>query len=103
MTRSEYSEFRYIRSSMRKFTLGPGTLLTIRVNASADYKKRLHELYVAADFHPASVRVDRHMFDENMRIIYISGRTWKDDEGHTRSWEELYTPDERKRFAAALE
>ena len=47
MTRQEYAEFRYIRSYEKKFDLGPGTTLTIRTDASADYKHRLHELYTS--------------------------------------------------------
>ena len=103
MTREEYNEFRYIRKSMRQFTLGYGTTLTIRTDAGADYKKRLHELYTAAGFHPASVRVDRSMYDDRERIIYIFSRTWIDDEGRERPWTELYTSEERARFAAALD
>ena len=102
MTRSEYNEFRYIRSSLKQFTLGHGTTLTIRTDASSDYKHRLDALYVSLNFHPASVRVDRHYFDDKERILYIYDRTWTDNEGQIHSWEELYTPEERARFAAAL-
>ena len=33
MTREEYNEFRYIRSSLKKFTLGHGTTVTVRTDA----------------------------------------------------------------------
>ena len=102
MTREEYNEFRYIRKSMRQFTLSYGTTLTIRTDGGADYKKRLHELYTAAGFHPASVRVDRSMYDDRERIIYIFGLTF-DLHGEQRPWTELYTSEERARFAAALD
>ena len=41
MTREEYNEFRYIRSSLKKFTLGHGTTVTVRTDAGTDYKHRL--------------------------------------------------------------
>ena len=68
MTRSEYNEFRYIRSSLKQFTLGHGTTLTIRTDASSDYKHRLDALYVSLNFHPAIVRVDLHYFDDKELI-----------------------------------
>lgn len=102
MTREEYNEFRYIRSYEKKFDLGPGTTLTIRTDASADYKHRLHELYTSWGFHPASVRVDNHFYDDRERIIYISGLSF-DLHGEQHPWTELYTPEERARFAAALD
>lgn len=102
MTRQEYAEFRYIRSYERKFDLGPGTTLTIRTDASADYKHRLHELYTSWGFHPASVRVDNHFYDDRERIIYIAGLSF-DLHGEQHPWTELYTDEERARFAAALD
>ena len=102
MTRAEYNEFRYIRSYERKFDLGPGTTLTIRTDASADYKHRLHELYTSWGFHPASVRVDNHFYDDRERIIYIHGLSF-DLHGEPHPWTELYTSEERARFAAALD
>ena len=102
MTREEYNEMRYIRSNMRQFTLGYGTTLTIRTDASADYKHRLHQLYTDAGFHPASVRVDKSMYDDRLRIIYIYGLSF-DLHGEEHPWTELYTDEERARFAAALD
>ena len=102
MTREEYNEFRYIRSSLKKFTLGHGTTVTVRTDAGADYKHRLDDLYTSLNFHPASIRRDPRMYDDKERIIYIFGRTWTDNEGRERPWTELYTPKERTSFAAAL-
>ena len=102
MTRQEYNEFRYIRSYEKKFDLGPGTTLTIRTDASADYKHRMDALYRSWGFHPASVRVDSRMFDEKERVIYIHGLTF-DLRGEQHPWSELYTNEERARFAAALD
>lgn len=102
MTRQEYNEFRYIRSYEKKFDLGPGTTLTIRTDASADYKHRLDALYRSWGFHPASVRVDSRMFDEKERVIYIHGLTF-DLRGEQHPWSELFTNEERARFAAALD
>ena len=103
MTREEYNEFRYIRSSLKKFTLGHGTTITIRTDAGADYKHRLDALYTSLYFHPASIRRDPRMYDEKERIIYIFGRTWTDNEGRERPWTELYTPEEHASFTAALD
>ena len=102
MTRQEYNEFRYIRSYEKKLDLGPGTTLTIRTDASAEYKHRLDALYRSWGFHPASVRVDSRMFDEKERVIYIHGLTF-DLRGEQHPWSELYTNEERARFAAALD
>ena len=102
MTRQEYNEFRYIRSYEKKFDLGTGTTLTIRTDASAEYKHRLDALYRSWGFHPASVRVDSRMFDEKERVIYIHGLTF-DLRGEQHPWSELYTNEERARFAAALD
>ena len=103
MKRAERSEYTYIKGyTKRGFTLSYGTTLTIRTNGSAEYKKALHDLYTGWGFHPASIRVDSRMYDENERIIYIFGATWKDNDGNDRSWTELYTADERATFAAAL-
>lgn len=102
MTRQEYNEFRYIRSYEKKFDLGPGTTLTIRTDASAEYKHRLDALYRSWGFHPASVRVDSRMFDEKERVIYIHGLTF-DLRGEQHPWSELYTNEERARFAAAID
>ena len=102
MTRDEYNEFRYIRSYERKFDLGPGTTLTIRTDAGADYKHRLDALYRSWGFHPASVRVDSRMYDDKERIIYIHGLTFV-LRGEPHPWTELYTDEERARFAAALD
>ena len=76
MKRIERNEFNYIRKSLRQFTLGYGTTLTIRTDGSAEYKQALHEHYTSLGFHPASVRVDSRMYDEKERIIYIYGLTY---------------------------
>ena len=103
MKREERNEFNYIKRSLKGFTLGYGTTLTIRTDASPEYKQALHEHYTSLGFHPASVRVDTHWYDDKERIIYIFSRTWTDDSGRERSWTELFTPEERARFAAALD
>ena len=64
MKRIERNEFNYIRKSLRQFTLGYGTTLTIRTDGSPEYKQALHEHYTSLGFHPASVRVDDRMYDE---------------------------------------
>ncbi len=102
MTRNEYNTFRYIRSMARKHPPTYGCQYTIPTDATADYKNRLHELYESLNLHPASVRVDQHYFDDKERIVYIYGRTWEDSKGNTRSWAELYTADQKARFAEAL-
>ena len=61
MKRSERNEFNYIRRSLKGFTLGYGTTLTIRTDGSPEYKQALHEHYTSLGFHPASVRVDSRM------------------------------------------
>ena len=101
MTRTERSEFCYIRRYEKQFDLGPGTTLTIRTNGSVEYKKALHDLFTGWGFHPASVRVDRTMYDTNERIIYIHGLTFN-LHGEAHPWTELYTSEEKARFAAAL-
>ena len=101
MTRAEYNEFRYIRSYEKQFALGYGTTLTIRTDGSAEYKKALHDLYTGWGFHPASVRVDRSMYDDKERIISLYGLTF-DLRGEEHPWTELYTEEERGRFEAAL-
>jgi len=103
MKRAEYNEYLYIRFSLRKSEPGYGSVLTIRTDASPEYKHKLHELYTGLGYHPASVRVDTHFFDEKMRIHYIFGQKWEDNDGHKHPWTELYTPDERARFASALD
>ena len=103
MTRAEYNEFRYIRSTCHKYGMPTyGCQYTIPTDASPDYKARLDELYRSWNMHPASVRVDTHWFDDRERIVYIYGQTWQDSEGRDRSWTELYSAEERERFAAAL-
>ena len=101
MTRTERSEYTYIKNSLKGRNLGPGCQLTIRTDAGHEYKQALHELYTGLGFHPASVRVDTHYFDDKERVIYIHGLTW-DLNGEERSWEELYTKEQKNRFAAAL-
>ena len=84
MKREEYNELRSIKSSLKKLTLGHGTTLTIRTDASPEYQHKLDEFYTGLNFHPASVRVDRRMYDDKERIIYIFSRTWTDNEGRER-------------------
>ena len=71
MKRNERNEFNDIRRSLKGFTLGYGTTLTIRTDGSPEYKQALHDHYTSLGFHPASVRVDSRMYDEKERIIYI--------------------------------
>ena len=102
MKRAEHNEYNYIRRYEKQFDLSYGTTLTIRTDGSAEYKRALHDLYTGWGFHPASVRVDRTMYDDKERIIYIYGLTY-DLHGEARPWTELYTAEERARFAAALD
>ena len=102
MKRAERSEYTYIKNSLKELELSYGTTLTIRTDASSEYKHALDTLYTSLNFHPASVRVDNHMYDGKERIIYIFSRTWEDNEGNQRPWTELYTLAERAKFEAAL-
>jgi hypothetical protein len=101
MKRTERNEFNYIKRSLKGFTLGHGTTLTIRTDASPEYKQALHEHYTSLGFHPASVRVDTHWYDDKERIIYIYGLTY-DLHGEQHPWTELYTAEEKDRFSKAL-
>ena len=101
MKREERNEFNYIRRYEKQFDLSYGTTLTIRTDGSAEFKQALHELYTGWAFHPASVRVDNRMYDDWERVIYIYGLTF-DLNGEAHPWTELYTEEERARFAAAL-
>ncbi len=101
MKREERNEYNYIRKSLKGYTLGYGTTLTIRTDASPEYKQALNSLYESLNFHPADVRVDTHWFDDKERVIYIYGRTF-DLNGEEHPWTELYTAEEKARFAAAL-
>ncbi len=104
MTREEYNLFRRIRADARRFGMPTyGCQYTIPTDGSPDFKQRLHALYESWGLHPASVRVDRHWFDDRERIIYIYGRTWEDRDGSLQSWERLYSEEERARFSAALQ
>lgn len=102
MTREERNEFNYIRKTIRSFPLTYGTLLSIRLDRSIEYKKALDALYTGLGFHPAEIISDCRRFDGKERLIYIFGRTWTDDEGETRSWEEIYTAEEKAAFEEAL-
>ena len=102
MKREERNEYNYIRRYEKQFNLSYGTTLTIRTDASADYKHRMDALYRSWGFHPASVRVDSRMYDDRERVIYIHGLTF-DLHSEPHPWTELYTNEERARFAAALD
>ena len=101
MTRAERNEFNYIRHSLRTISKNPcGAQLTIRTDAGREYKQILHALYTSLGFHPASVGIDTRRFDGKERIVYIYGiRCGNNNEYH---WTELYTKEEKDRFAAAL-
>ena len=71
MTRAERSEYTYIKNSLKGQTLSYGTTLTIRTDASTEYKQALNRLYTDLGFHPASVRVDSRMFDEKEYYLYM--------------------------------
>ena len=101
MKREERNEFNYIKRNLKGYPLGYGTTLTIRTDASTEYKQALNELYASLNFHPAGIKVDSHLYDEKERVIYIYSRTWKDN-GSLRPWTELYTSEERASFEAAL-
>ena len=101
MKRAERSEYTYIKNFEKQFDLSYGTTLTIRTNGSAEYKKALHDLYTSWGFHPASIRTDSRMYDDQERIIYLYGLTFEMN-GEDHPWTELYTRQERDALAAAL-
>ena len=105
MTRSERNEFNHIRRTVKDYAkegaLGYGTTLTIRTDAGREFKTELHGLYTSLGFHPADVRIDTKWYDDKERIIYIFGLTF-DLNGEERPWTELYTREEKERFAGAL-
>ena len=101
MKREERNEFNYIRRNLKGYPLSYGTTLTIRTDASTEYKRALNELYSGLNFHPADIKVDSHLYDDKERIIYIYSRTWESN-GISHSWTELYTSEELARFEAAL-
>lgn len=101
MTRAEYNEFRYIRSYGKKFNIGYGTTLTIRTSGGTEYKKALHDLYTGWGFHPAGIKVDSRLYDDEERIIYIYGLTFNCN-GEEHPWTEIYTAEEKAAFAATL-
>ena len=103
MTRAERSEYTNIKNSLKGMEITHGCQLTIRTDAGREYKQALNELYTSLNCHPASVRVDTHYFDDKERVVYIYGRTWTDDAGNERSWEELYSAEEKARFEAAIQ
>ena len=47
MTRAERSKYTYIKNSLKGHDLGPGCQLTIRTDASREYKQALKSLYEA--------------------------------------------------------
>jgi len=104
MTRQEYNEYRHIRHMIKTAAPKHGDTWTIRTNGSSDFKARVHEMYTAANLHPASVKTDPWMYDNNERIIYLYGadEIHYDYAGRPYTWEKLYTPEEHARFAAAL-
>lgn len=102
MTKTERNEYNHIKRSLRGFELSYRTLLTIRTDASGEYKQALHRHYTGLGFHPAEIRTDSRMFDGKERVVYIYGLTWEDCKGIEHSWAELYTKEEKIRFANAL-
>lgn len=102
MKREERDEFNFIKRRVKSFTIGFGTTVTIRTDASTEYKHALDTLYTSLNFHPASIKVDSHLYDDKERIIYIYSRTWESN-GISHTWEELYTTEELTRFKEALE
>ena len=108
MKRNEYNTYRYIMKTlhdhMKHAPLGHGDTLTIMTNASAEFKQKLDAEYRKLGFHPASIRVDTHWFDDEERIIYIYGinERYTDYYGREYGWESLYTAEEKERFAKAL-
>lgn len=109
MKRNEYNEYRYIKSDMNKMInkwhCSPyGSMYTININGtSTEYRMKLDALYRQYGYHPASIKIDTHMLDENPRICYIYGQTWEDNEGNLQSWERLYTKEEKDTFTKALD
>lgn len=95
MNRTERNEYNYIRRTVKDIISDRRAILTIRTDRSAEYKQALDALYTAAGFHPCSICIDSHMFDDNERIHYISMT-----EAESR---EAYTAGERAAFRAALQ
>lgn len=104
MKREEYNEYRYIRSMLRQMPPSYGTSCTIRTDASEDYKRKLDNLYAEYGMHPGGIRIDPTMYDDKERIIYIYGRNDRhtDYYGREYGWSDLYTTEEKERFALAL-
>lgn len=104
MKRAERSEYTYIKNSLKKATLTYGARLTIRTNASREYKKALHDLYTSLNFHPATVESNpRYYTDDQERIVYIYDRYYVSVvDGKMHFWGEYYSKEEKTRIAKAL-
>ena len=101
MTRAERNEYNYIKRSLKNLGANPyGAQLTIRTDAFFFNDTATTEIYTNLGFHPASVRVDTHWFDDQERIVYIYG-IYCGEENQVH-WSQLYTKEEKDRFAAAL-
>ena len=101
MTRAERNEYNYIKRSLKNLSENPyGAQLTIRTDACCVNDTATPEFYTSLGFHPASVRVDTHWFDDQERIVYIYG-IYCGEENQVH-WSQLYTKEEKDRFAAAL-
>lgn len=102
MKRIERNEYNSIKKWLKQFKPGYTMTVTIRTDGGSEYKHALHEHYMSLGFHPASVRVDKHFYDEKERIIYIFGQSFELN-GAMHPWTELYTAEELERFRAALD
>ena len=101
MKREERNEFNYIKRTVKQFEPGPGSLLSIRTDASREYKTALDTFYTERGYHPANITTDSRLFDGKERIIYIYGLSF-DMNGVKHPWTELYTETEKERFKTAL-
>ncbi len=95
MTRTERSEYTYIKKQLKDLGTNNTCMMSIRTNAGTEYKKALDELYRGYGFHPCDVMTDARRFDENERILYIQGVG-------PEHWEELYSEEERELFRRKL-
>lgn len=97
MKRSDYNEFLYIRSSIRKNEKA-GTrpiMWHINVEYSAELKQKIDELIRTTGFYPCRVGDCEFFRDGHDYIIYIHYESEK-------QWLELTTREERKSVENAL-
>lgn len=104
MNRIERHEYTFIKNSLKRdsrIVNLEGSCRTLRIDGSSEYKQALHKLYTSYGYHPAAIRTDLVLFDENPRLIYLHGLRWYEN-GEYHPWTDLYTAAEKAAFAEAL-